>query len=375
LIQNIPKWIKKVQLYYFDSKSIPKWIKKVQLIKSSFDDTVKFILKDIRKYKIIIIYNMGFGISTISSALAFFYLPSFQIWVYRYNKSYANTSEYNSRQNIYLSNLGKITRHNSNNYSWKMSVNKYADLTADEFKQHIGGCVFSDRVHNYSTFFESTALPQSVNWPAVGAVTPVKNPGQCGSCWAFSTTGSVESAHYISTNECVILSEQQLVDCSGAEGNQGCNGGLMDYAFEYIIKNGITSESNYPYTAQDGSCNQQRVSDVVANISKFTDVVPNSEMALMTAVVQQPISVAIEADQDVFQFYSSGVMTGNCGTNIDHGVLAVGYGTLNNHDYWIVKNSWGADWGMNGYILLGRGAQYGASGQCGIQMDPSYPIV
>ena len=145
---------------------------------------------------------------------------------------------------------------------------------------------------------------------------------------------------------------------------------------KYIIDNkGLTSESNYPYTAHDETCNKQKSSNVVATISGFEDVITNSETSLMSAIARQPVSVAIEADQSVFQLYSGGVMSAKCGTNLDHGVLAVGYGTLNNEDYWIVKNSWGADWGLHGYILLGRGAKYGATGQCGIQMDPSYPRV
>ena len=149
----------------------------------------------------------------------------------------------------------------------------------------------------------------------------------------------------------------------------------MDYAFAYIIKNkGITSEANYPYTAEDGTCNKKAAADSFAMISKFTDVTPNSDDELMAAIVQQPVSVAVEADQDSFQLYTGGVMTAACGTNLDHGVLAVGYGTEGSSDYYKVKNSWGADWGMKGYILLGRGSQYnGGSGQCGILMDPSYP--
>jgi len=325
-----------------------------------------------------ILYKMGFGLTSLSAAFTFLSLPPFDTWINTYNKTYTNISEYNYRQNIYLSNLIKISQHNSENHTWTMGVNQFADLTGSEFKQYYSGCAYSTREHDYSNFqiIDVNALPASVNWTEAGAVTPVKNQGQCGSCWAFSTTGSVESAHYQSKNECVSLSEQQLVDCSSAEGNQGCNGGLMDYGFQYIINNhGITSENNYPYTAQDETCNHQKASNIFATISKFADVPTNSETALMTAIAQQPVSVAIEADQDSFQLYSGGVMTKACGTNLDHGVLAVGYGTLGGQDYWLVKNSWGTDWGMNGYILLGRGAQYGASGQCGIQMDPSYPVV
>ena len=324
------------------------------------------------------LYKMVFGLSTFAAALGFLSLPSFNTWINTYNKSYLNENEYVYRQSIYLSNLVKISVHNSKNYSWTMGVNQFADLTSEEFKKQFAGC-YHAKSNDYLEGFgdiESNVLPESVNWTELGAVTPVKNQGQCGSCWAFSTTGSTESAWFLSKNQSVSLSEQQLVDCSGTEGNQGCNGGLMDYGFQYIIDNhGLTSESNYPYTAKDGTCNKQKVSNVAATISGFTNVIANSELALMTSVVQQPISVAVEADQDIFQLYSGGVVTAKCGTNLDHGVLVVGYGTLENEDYWIVKNSWGTDWGMNGYILLGRGTKYSSSGQCGIQMDPSYPKV
>jgi KDEL-tailed cysteine endopeptidase len=184
----------------------------------------------------------------------------------------------------------------------------------------------------------------------------------------------VEGAWFLKNKTLVSLSEQQLVDCSSSEGNQGCNGGLMDYGFKYVINNkGLTTEAAYPYTAMDGTCKKGLKS--AATISSFTDVPANSQLALMNAIVQQPVSVAVEADQNSFQFYAGGVMTKACGTNLDHGVLAVGYGTEGGQDYYKVKNSWGADWGLKGYILLGRGSAFGSSGQCGIQMDPSYPVV
>jgi len=315
--------------------------------------------------------------SFLSYAIALLSLPSFETWMQQYNKTYLNITDYNTHRNVYTNNVRKIALHNSDNHTWTMGVNQFADLTASEFTQQYAGCFHQDRLFSFNEYEpESTALPASVDWTTVGAVTPVKNQGQCGSCWAFSTTGSVESANFLAKKSLVSLSEQQLVDCSGKEGNQGCNGGLMDYGFQYIIDNkGITNENNYPYTARDGSCNVAKASSISATISKYADVPTNSETALMTVITQQPVSVAIEADQDVFQFYKSGVMTSSCGTNLDHGVLAVGYGTLNNLDFWKVKNSWGADWGMDGYILLGRGAQYGANGQCGIQMDPSFPLI
>ena len=308
-------------------------------------------------------------------------VPSWEDWKRAHGKSYPILSEDNMRQSIYEANLARIVSHNAAGHNWTMAVNKFADLTADEFAaRYVGGLqtvpeADENSTGSYYRRLRGLKIPASVDWVAAGAVTPVKNQGQCGSCWSFSTTGAVEGAHFLKTGELVSLSEQQLVDCSTAQGNDGCNGGLMDYAFEYIIANGgLTTEANYPYTATDGICNKTAAHQVAATISSYQDVTPNSEAALEAAIAQQPVSVAVEADQSSFQFYSSGVMTAACGTQLDHGVLAVGYGTLGSQAYYKVKNSWGADWGMNGYILLGRGSAFNPAGQCGIQMQPSFPI-
>jgi len=302
--------------------------------------------------------------------------PKFDAWSSYYGKVYSPT-ERDYRLSVYRKNLYKIYDHNYNtNSTWKMAVNEFADMTSPEFRARYVGSVFkrSNRANEYSFQWNTSALPSSVDWTTKGAVTPVKNQQQCGSCWAFSTTGAIEGAWFLANNTLTSLSEQQLVDCSTAEGNQGCNGGLMDYGFRYVIDaKGLGSEASYPYTAS-GPNTCKKVNSV-AKISRFTDVPSNSEVALMTAVAQQPVSVAVEADQYSFQFYSSGVMTQACGTSLDHGVLVVGYGSLDGQDYYKVKNSWGSSWGDSGYILLGRGASFGASGQCGIQMDASYPVV
>lgn len=304
------------------------------------------------------------------------YAPSFNDWSKKNGKIYAPT-ERDYRNSVYDINVKKIVAHNTGNYSWSMAVNQFADLTEEEFAAIYGGNSY--RPHKRSLrghVGNNTALPTSVDWTTKGAVSAVKNQEQCGSCWAFSTTGSVESAWFLSNGTVPELSEQQLVDCSTAEGNEGCNGGLMDYAFEYIIKNkGITTEEAYPYTATGPNTCEAAGKPVAATISKYVDVPVNSETALMTAIAQQPVSVAVEADQSVFQFYSGGVMDSACGTQLDHGVLAVGYGTEGGKDYYKVKNSWGATWGDKGYILLARGAKFNPSGQCGIQMAASYPIV
>jgi len=299
----------------------------------------------------------------------------------RYGKMYTADEE-PLRAAIFAVNVDKINAHNMLGESWTAGINEFTDLTATEFANAriFGYMPRKLRVGSIGSDIISSSigskLPTSVDWSAQGAVTPIKNQGQCGSCWAFSTTGSVEGAGKIFKGQLVSLSEQELVDCSSAEGNQGCNGGLMDQAFEFIIKNkGLCSESSYPYKAVDGTCKKSSCSNVPQSaITGYKDVTVNNDNALATAVAQQPVSVAVEADQSSFQMYSSGVMTAACGTNLDHGVLAVGYGTSGSNEYWKVKNSWGASWGMQGYILLGRGAKFnGGKGQCGIYMDPSYP--
>jgi C1A family cysteine protease len=257
-------------------------------------------------------------------------------------------------------------------------------LSQEEFAQRFtGGYRTPDKmlrgnIADYEPYNTFVSLPAEIDWVAEGAVTGVKNQGQCGSCWSFSTTGAVEGAWFLAGHPLTSLSEQQLVDCSTAQGNQGCNGGMMDQAFEYIIQNGgICAETAYPYTATQGTCASTNCSSV-AHISSYTDVQPNNETALMIAVSQQPVSVAVEADGLDWQFYMGGIVTDSCGTNLDHGVLVVGYGTSYTgqpQDYWKVKNSWGSSWGEQGYIRLGRGSKFAPHGECGILMDPSYPVV
>jgi len=300
---------------------------------------------------------------------------SFSQWAAKNGKTYSK-EERTIRRHIYAANVAKVHAHNAAGASWTMAVNKFADLMPTEFKERMASG-FRFKEHKASTAVEveaPEALPTSIDWTTKGAVTPVKNQGQCGSCWAFSTTGSTEGIHFISTGTLVSLSEQQLVDCSGAEGNQGCNGGLMDYGFQYIIDNkGITTEAAYPYTATDGTCKKGKTA--AATLTGFTDVAVNSDVALQTGVAQQPVSVAIEADQNCFQLYSGGVLDcPTCGTQLDHGVLAVGYGTDAAKDYYKVKNSWGADWGEAGFIRMLRGSAAGASGECGILMAASVPV-
>jgi len=249
-----------------------------------------------------------------------------------------------------------------------MGVNAHSDLTSKEFSDLYLGYLPRQndyaRSQNLHVAPAAQVLAASLDWRTSGAVTPIKDQGQCGSCWAFSTTGSVEGANKIKSGNLVSVSEQQLVDCAGSAGNQGCNGGLMDDAFEYIIKNnGLGSEASYPYTAKDGKCKQV---PSVATVSKYTDVKKSDETGLMSAVNIEPVSVAVDAQS--WQTYRSGVMTGFCGKSLDHGVLLIGYGTDGANDYWLVKNSWGTTWGEKGTIRLVRGKN-----QCGIAEAASYP--
>jgi len=301
---------------------------------------------------------------------------SFNSWLSLHNKGYTSEADYAYRFSVYKANLEYVEEHNRKNLGFTLEMNKFADLTAQEFKAIYLGLTINatnleqtQPVHTHDDRFE---LPDSVDWRTKNVVTPVKNQGQCGSCWAFSTTGSVEGATALKSGKLVSLSEQNLVDCSGSYGNYGCNGGLMDSAFKYIIANkGIDTESSYAYTAKDGSCKFNRA-NVGATISSYTDVQAKSETALQNAVANVgPISVAIDAGHSSFQLYKSGVyFESRCSpTQLDHGVLSVGYGTQSGKDYYIVKNSWGTDWGMSGYILMSRNK----NNNCGIATMSSYP--
>ncbi|KAK9117391.1 hypothetical protein Sjap_016338 [Stephania japonica] len=287
------------------------------------------------------------------------------------------------RFNVFKENVKHIHNFNKKDKPYKLKLNKFADMTNHEFSKSYAG----SKVKHYKMFQGSSLgtgnfshgktdpSPPSVDWRTKGAVTAIKDQGSCGSCWAFSTVVAVEGINQIKTKELVSLSEQELIDCDTDNNNQGCNGGLMDMAFEFIEQNGgLTTEQNYPYKARDGSCDSLKENYHAVTIDGHEDVPANDENALMKAVANQPVSVAIDAGGSDFQFYSEGVYTGECGTELNHGVAVVGYGkTLDGTKYWIVKNSWGPQWGEKGYIRILRDAST-EGGKCGIAMQASYPI-
>ena len=295
----------------------------------------------------------------------------------KFAKKYENVEELESRFTVFRENFRNIVVHNADrSQNFTMGVNQFTDLTPEEFKaQMIRGLkapVGSFGCGSYSN--SASGAPASIDWRTKGAVTTVKDQGQCGSCWTFSSTGAMEGAWAIAKGQLIDLSEQELVDCAGLKyGSAGCSGGQMEGAFKFIIENGQCAASSYPYTAKDGSCHS---CPVVARASACYDVKPNDQLSLKAAVAKQPIAVAIEADTKYFQSYSSGVLTSSsCGTSLDHGVLTVGYGEENGQKYWLVKNSWGTSWGEQGYVKIARSDSTNDAGICGIAMDPSFPTV
>jgi C1A family cysteine protease len=312
-----------------------------------------------------------------------YYEAKFYEWLSEHKVTVKSGEHFVQMLTNFANNDDIIETTNGQNLPYQLGHNSFSHMSLDEFKQYYNlGRPLSTNATVPSTSVHAppadlSTLATSIDWLSKGAVTDVKDQGKCGSCWSFSTTGALEGAYFNKYSSLVSFSEQNLVDCDLTD--LGCNGGIIDNAFKWTQKNGgLCTEAGYPYvsgtTQKRGTCNTACAKNTKVAPVGYTDVTKNSDSALMSALNLNPVSVAIEADQSTFQLYKSGVLTAACGTNLDHGVLAVGYGTYTDGtDYYKVKNSWGTGWGMGGYILLQRGvAQVG--GQCGILAGPpSYP--
>ena len=300
----------------------------------------------------------------------------FKMWVNEFEMKF-NETRINEIFKKWTDNDNIINTSNLQNLPYVLGHNHFSGMDRDDFREYLNSEYQLKTRRNFNQPINDF-LPDTINWVERGAVTDVKDQQQCGSCWSFSATGALEGAYFIKYNTLEAFSEQQLVDCDNWKNggkDHGCNGGLMDNAFSWISKNGgICSEFSYPSTGADDKC---KSCAMVKNskITNWVDVIPSSDNAMMTALSLQPVSIAIEADQPEFQLYKSGVYTAKCGTKLDHGVLAVGYGSIDELDYYMVKNSWSKSWGTNGYILLGRGDYNGGDGQCGMLLQASYPLL
>jgi len=293
-----------------------------------------------------------------------------------HDRVYTN-EEFLVRYDVFKSNMDFVRDWNAMGTSTVVGLNNMADLSNSEYQNIFLGTRIdgTERLANAEPTIQVEPQAVNVDWRTKGAVTAIKDQGQCGSCWAFSSTGSIEGQYFLMKGQLVSVSEQNLMDCSTAYGNQGCNGGLMDNAFRYVVANkGIDTEASYPYQTKQGTC-RFTTANIGATITSFKDIAAGSESALVAAIDKQPVSVAIDASHNSFQLYKSGVYyePACSSSRLDHGVLAIGYGTddTTGADYYIVKNSWGVSWGTQGYIQMTRNK----ANNCGIATSASYPVV
>lgn len=293
-------------------------------------------------------------------------------WKVNHDKSYEPASETHRRE-IFQKNVEFVERENNKGLNYTLGLNQFSDLTNEEFSaKMVGGYKPSLRqegVKSTPWVDLDIVAADSIDWVEKGGVNSVKNQQQCGSCWAFSTVAAVEGAYFVSSGTLLSLSEQELVSCD--KGDDGCNGGLMDNAFKFLETTGLCTEAEYPYTAGGGKRGEcQKSCTPQVKVTSFVDVPSGKEDKLKQALTQQPVSVAIDAEGFHFQAYSGGVFDKCAGTQLDHGVAAVGYGTDGGKPYWKVRNSWGSTWGEKGYIRMIRGKD-----ECGIAKQASYPSV
>jgi len=300
------------------------------------------------------------------------YQDTFTAWMHEHGRVYAS-QEFFHRYNSFKFNMDFVEKWNSENPVTVLGLNNLADLSNAEYQKIYLGTHIDVTATYEPVIEEPTPTANTVDWRTSGAVTAIKDQGQCGSCWSFSSTGAIEGISKIKKGSIISLSEQNLMDCSTSYGNQGCNGGLMTSAFKYVAANkGVDTEASYPYTAKAGTCHFT-TANVGATITNYKTVASGSESALVTAINGQPVSVAIDASHNSFQLYKSGIYyePACSSSRLDHGVLAIGYGSDTTGDYFLVKNSWGTSWGTAGYINMDRNR----SNNCGIATQAAYPTI
>nr|BAK01898.1 predicted protein [Hordeum vulgare subsp. vulgare] len=327
----------------------------------------------------------------------------FKDWITQSNKQYG-IEEMAIRFFNWKNNFDFVQEHNAQaGLTFRLEMNDYADMTAEEFSAlHMGlntellaaskknktapaaakkannttnSTNATNAGFNKNSSAADTGLPKSVDCRKTGAVSGVKNQGTCGGCYAFAAAGALEGLYAIKNKKLTDISVQQMIDCSGFFGNKGCDGGLMTTTFGFTQMFGVEAESTYGYAAALGEC-RQNTDNIVFRNSGYEEVPQNDTLALKKAVARQPVSVGIEASSLAVQLFKSGVLTGGCGTALNHAVLIVGYDTdKNGQEYWIVKNSWGPKWGLKGYFHIAMGNQNSGMGVCGINLLASYPTL
>ncbi|XP_025026403.1 cathepsin L1-like isoform X1 [Python bivittatus] len=321
------------------------------------------------------------SLRTLSTALDPSLEGTWRDWKATHSKEYIKQEEESFRRAVWEENLRMIQDHNTQadlgKHTYRLGMNHFGDLTNAEINERLN-CFRPDSDHatqkNVVVFKSSKTrqIPDDVDWRAKGYVTPVKDQGECGSCWSFSATGALEAMHFKKTGKLVSLSEQNLIDCSEEQGNIGCQGGLMNQAFEYVRKQGgINSEKSYPYDGLDDYSCRYDPENSVTTCSSMGVIMTGDEEGLQQAVATVgPVSAAVDARSSEFHFYKSGIFKNPWlgDPDLTHAVLVVGYNSSSSK-YWIVKNSWSSFWGDNGYMHIEQG-----SNQCGIADMACYPI-
>jgi len=302
-----------------------------------------------------------------------------------HRRMFSTASEEAVSRRVFRDNVQYINNENAKNHTYTLGVTQFTDMTTEQFEASYFPTFEPDPHYNATlglhVWKADQDLPAAVDWQAAGATNPIQDEnlnGCFGACYAFAAAGALEAAYKIKSGKLVAISEQQLVDCSSGWGNMGCQGGLMNYAYNYAIHANLCSYESYPYHGPTVQCQQCREVALPQGTVTTINGVQANEQSLMSAVAQQPVSVGLDgawADTNAFRFYKSGVLSTDCGQKVDHGVLVVGYGTdPAGGAYWKIRNSYGTRWGMDGYALLARGKS--GAGECGLlQSSMSYPVV